>query len=353
MTEAEWWEHAFKIQSPEDFRNVALGGAAFLAAIVGLPLAYFRTRAAHRHGHAAQQGHITDRFAKAIEHLSNNDLTYQLGGIYALERIARDSRRDHWTVMEVLCGFIRTQVDAVSAAGSSEVTASAQVALEVLDRRRWRYDEPRWRRFLIRLREVTIKVPAINVDLTRLTRVIPARIRPQELAVKIPAININLAGVVPARIMVTILRNVRYGRIDLHGANLRGAQMEEMEFPDSILSGAHLEGANLSDANLQGADLSGAHLQGADLSGAGLQKANLRRANLEGADLGGADLEGADMWGAHLAGAILYEASLEGADLREATLEGADLREASLEGADLSGANLKGADLPGTHLKGR
>ena len=36
-----------------------------------------------------------------------NDLTVRLGGIYALERIARDSERDHWAVMEVLTTYVR------------------------------------------------------------------------------------------------------------------------------------------------------------------------------------------------------------------------------------------------------
>lgn len=31
----------------------------------------------------------------------------RIGGIYALDRIARDSKRDHWTVMQALSAFIR------------------------------------------------------------------------------------------------------------------------------------------------------------------------------------------------------------------------------------------------------
>jgi hypothetical protein len=31
----------------------------------------------------------------------------RLGGIYALERIARDSPKDHWTIMEVLTAYVR------------------------------------------------------------------------------------------------------------------------------------------------------------------------------------------------------------------------------------------------------
>src|SRR4029453_11591667 len=38
-----------------------------------------------------RQGHITDRYTKAIEQLGRDKLDVRLGGIYALERIATDS----------------------------------------------------------------------------------------------------------------------------------------------------------------------------------------------------------------------------------------------------------------------
>ena len=49
-----------------------------------------------------EQGQVTDRYTKAIEQLGSEKLDVRIGGIYALERIARDSARDHPTVMEVL-----------------------------------------------------------------------------------------------------------------------------------------------------------------------------------------------------------------------------------------------------------
>ena len=56
----------------------------------------------------ARQGQVTDRYTKAIEQLgSDKGLDVRIGGIYALERIARDSRRDYPTIMEVLAAFIR------------------------------------------------------------------------------------------------------------------------------------------------------------------------------------------------------------------------------------------------------
>ena len=39
----------------------------------------------------AERGQVTDRFTKAIEQLGSDKLDVRIGGIYALERIARDS----------------------------------------------------------------------------------------------------------------------------------------------------------------------------------------------------------------------------------------------------------------------
>ena len=50
---------------------------------------------------------MTDRYTKAIKRSALKKLDVRIGGVYALERIARDSARDHPTVMEVLGAFIR------------------------------------------------------------------------------------------------------------------------------------------------------------------------------------------------------------------------------------------------------
>ena len=116
------------------------------------------------------------------------------------------------------------------------------------------------------------------------------------------------------------------------------------------LHGADLRCANLQCADLHGADLQCANLQGADLHGADLHGADLQCANLQGADLHGADLHGADLQCANLQGADLHGADLHGANLHGANLHGANLHGADLQGADLHGANLHGANLPGADL---
>jgi uncharacterized protein YjbI with pentapeptide repeats len=92
-------------------------------------------------------------------------------------------------------------------------------------------------------------------------------------------------------------------RTNLQGAELQGANLEEVHLfgtnlEKAYLTGAHLQGANLIRANLQGADLEEAHLEKAKLALANLQGADLTSAHLQGAMLWGADLRGADLSGA-------------------------------------------------------
>jgi hypothetical protein len=54
-----------------------------------------------------EQGQVTERYTRAIEQLGSDKLDVRIGGIYALERVARDSPRDHPTVVEVLSAFVR------------------------------------------------------------------------------------------------------------------------------------------------------------------------------------------------------------------------------------------------------
>ena len=63
--------------------------------------------AAKRTVELTEQGQVADRYTKAIEQLGSDKLDVRIGGIYALERVARDSPKDHPTVMEVLAAFIR------------------------------------------------------------------------------------------------------------------------------------------------------------------------------------------------------------------------------------------------------
>lgn len=103
-----------------------------------------------------------------------------------------------------------------------------------------------------------------------------------------------------------------------------------VDWNNCSLEGVQLPGAVLSRARVDNADLHGATLRGADLS----------RANLAYSNLGTADLSYAN-----LAHAILLGSGLRSADLTNAVLRDADLSYADLRGAKLGGAQLEGARL--------
>jgi uncharacterized protein YjbI with pentapeptide repeats len=249
-----------------------------------------------------EQGQVTDRYTKAIEQLGSDKLDVCIGGIYALERVARDSARDHPTVMEVLTAFIREhshEQGAPSAPGSRGQARSTRSRLGLAI----------WTRTTRTPSQEQARSP--RPDIQAAVTVVGRRdqerdIRPIDLA------GANLAGV------------------NLAGVNLTRAHLARANLGSALLAGADLAHADLTRANLTGADLTGADLTGAylrraDLARASLARANLTRANLTGADLTGADLTGATLSRTNFGGAYLGGAYLTGADLTGATLTGADL----------------------------
>ena len=78
-----------------------------LLVLVGLYWTSRRVLAAEENARVAQEGQITERFTKAIEQLGHDEIAIRLGGIYALERIAKDSEKDHGSIMEVLTAYVR------------------------------------------------------------------------------------------------------------------------------------------------------------------------------------------------------------------------------------------------------
>jgi uncharacterized protein YjbI with pentapeptide repeats len=143
--------------------------------------------------------------------------------------------------------------------------------------------------------------------------------------------------------------------LDLTGADLSGAALQDFVLNGADLSKVILHNADLRGAGLFGTDLSEAKLSGADLTGAflrgtNLYRADLREANLRGAYLVIATLRNADLRHVELGGATLRNTNLDGANLSGASLAGAYLGEANLSDANLSGANLSGADLIGVPI---
>ncbi|GAA2808200.1 pentapeptide repeat-containing protein [Crossiella cryophila] len=149
-------------------------------------------------------------------------------------------------------------------------------------------------------------------------------------------------------------------KVNLTGADFRGADLTGAQLNDVDLTKADLRGANVKNANISGATLSGANLTGMDMTGLGIRELSLAGANLTEAnfaqvdgtqtDLSGADLTRATFTGSSFLDGNFSKAKLSGADIRETTLFRANLAGADLTGADLLASLLMDADLTGANL---
>lgn len=96
-------------------------------------------------------------------------------------------------------------------------------------------------------------------------------------------------------------------RADLHGADLDGICLDNVDFRNANLKCASFRGAVITNsdfrsADLYGADFRGAFLQGSDFASANLKNANFTYVNLCNADFLNADLMGVDLGEADIKG---------------------------------------------------
>ncbi len=187
----------------------------------------------------AEEKQVTERFSKAIELLGNEKLEIRLGGIYALERIAKDSPKDHWTIMEVLISFAQEK---------SPLSQNIQ-----------QRDEQSGSSY------PTQEKPKITTDVQAVLTVIGRR-------------NFN--------------KEQDEQRIELPRTKLKGANLTNADLTNADLTNADLTNADLTNADLTKANLTKANLTKATLTNANLTKANLTKFTLADADISEADFTG-------------------------------------------------------------
>lgn len=258
----------------------ALGGVALLGGLTYTARTFRLT----------EQGQVTDRYTRAIEQMGSSHPTVRAGGVYALERIMKDSDRDHATIVEVLVSFL--QEHARPRPDSRKSTTNEN---EAPSRR--------------------LRPPAdVAAAIAALRRRPPRHERdPLDLA------GLCLIGA------------------DLQGANLNNANLRDADLRWALLNGTQLKSAQLHRAKLRRVWLKGARLDGANLYGASLPAAHMANATLQGASLVGiddfqsawlddADLREVELWHSRLQGAFLAGTKLHGAKMHQADLRGVDLR---------------------------
>jgi hypothetical protein len=230
-----------------DARSTLLQALAGLV-LVGGAVATWRQVQIGRHGQ------ITDRITKSVDQLGSTNADVRIGGIYALERVAKNSYEDRAAVTAVLNTFVRTRatgparphetIGSATAVAGNELpwlyfrAPDVQAAITVLGRRPRAHDEERLFLSYTDLRKARM-TDAWWCDLM-----------------------CRHAALVGVR-----LQRSRLDRADFTDSDLRGAYLFDARLVDATLRGANLEQAALRNADLRGADLTDARLEGADLSG--------------------------------------------------------------------------------------
>ncbi len=280
-------------------RNIGL----VLAAVIGVPFLVWRSVVAQKQVNVAEQGHITDRINKAVEglgaektvkvhrknqkgeflyhekeasgskgldykrpvivELTEPNLEVRIGAIYALERIAQDSDRDHVQIMEILCAYIRQNAPAAS----SLLSPRTQWEEKAAELRKTGLDDHRIANLL------TTKIDVSPEDITDSGMFNWIQALPK------PRTDIQTAlNVIGRRSNHQIVLEQAMEppfKLDLRDTNLQRADMMNLELSNALLQRSDLAGVFARNVILRHADLGGTNLIFADLREADLSHSNL------------------------------------------------------------------------------
>nr|WTB29853.1 pentapeptide repeat-containing protein [Streptomyces sp. NBC_00830] len=263
----------------------AVGGAVVL---FGAYATWRQLRVNQEGLNATREGHITDRFSRAVDQLGSEKTDVRIGGLYALWRIADHSTHDRESVISIKAAFLRTHLPwppqgqdspaaemPINSVPPLETRApDAQVALTglgVLCQER----QPDW----------------LNVSYTDLRRADCDGLWLHHInfdGACLEAASIYQVNLTKASLIAANMRHVELGTSTLHQsrcieADLRGARMVRADLREADFSGADMREANLRKARGHGTKFTGADLRLADLRGTDLTSADLTRAKLQGA----------------------------------------------------------------------
>lgn len=124
-----------------------------------------------------------------------------------------------------------------------------------------------------------------------------------------------------------VLSNEYLAGINLTGADLKGALLDEADLSGANLSNAEMDDAQMTRANLQSTWFRNTHLSKANLVSAEMGRANLSGANLSRANLSFANMQGAYLINADLSAANLSDAVFAGASFDRVTADSAIVSE--------------------------
>ncbi|MDA8882528.1 pentapeptide repeat-containing protein [Alphaproteobacteria bacterium] len=216
-------------------RNLSL----LAVSVIGLPFVIWRSFTAHKQAKTSESGLQNDRYQKGAEMLGNKSLATRLGGVYALERLAKEQPEAyHMQIMKLFCAFTRhPTADSAIEFKQNDETTSTETCQARLD------------------------VHAVAVAIGRRTKKqIDIENKKEYSSGKFyPDYQIDLSH--------ACLRKIFLDAANLANANLSGAKLFHTNLSNADLWSINLSGAELHHTNLSKAALIGIDLSGVNLSG--------------------------------------------------------------------------------------
>ena len=91
-----------------DWLSANESGLTVVVIIIALLVAMWRSWITERQTNTAQKGLQNERYQKGTEMLGSKLLSVRLGGIYALQRLAKEHpEQNHVLIMQLFCAFVR------------------------------------------------------------------------------------------------------------------------------------------------------------------------------------------------------------------------------------------------------
>ena len=225
------------------FRNASLsiaGSVTLLITLLGVILTIIRNILTRQQNDTGQQKIVAEQISRAIDQIGaykqNNDgsnhepnIEARVGGIYSLERIARDSDNDYKKIMDILCAYVRATAlkeSKLLSLRTANTREDIQAAIDVLGTKKssWLF----WKRDKFR----------VNLENCNLSGY-----RFSEL--KFNTYTDSKSGAIFDK---SLFNSVQFHRADLSYVSFDGADLTEADFEKAIFKDTRVGGVDLRKA---------------------------------------------------------------------------------------------------------
>jgi Pentapeptide repeats (8 copies) len=205
------------LEIQQDVRVTVLQALGGLALISGVVAAWSQIVNANQTLSLSRSARVTEVFAKAVEQLGADGLATRLGGLYALDKLARDNEKERPNIASIISAFARR----MPADPLADTPSDTQAAVTLL----------------------ASGLYSGYVDLRG------ARLRGADLA--------------SAHLRSASLDEAILDRADLTDADLSNASLTGADLRRTKLTGANLRHANLVSADLRNTEFDASQIEGA------------------------------------------------------------------------------------------